>query len=52
MKIGIKSFSPNPIIILDNKGINKLSSPSFYINIVIEDKNIKNIKNKENLKNL
>ena len=52
IKIGIRSFSPNPIIILNNKGINKLSPPSFYINIIMKNKGTKDIKNKRNLKNL
>ena len=52
MKIGIRPPSPNPIIILDNKGINKLSPPSFCTDIMMEDKNIKDIKNKGDLKDL
>ena len=52
IKIGTRSPFFNLIIILDNKDINKLSPPSFYINIVMENKNTKNIKDKKNLKNL
>ena len=52
MKINIRSLSSNPIIILNNKGIDKLSPPSFYINMVIENEGIKNIEDKGNLKNL
>ena len=50
IKISIKPPFPNFIIILDNKDIDKLSPPSFYINVMIEDEGIKDIKNKEDLK--
>ena len=52
IKISIRPPSSNPIVILNNKGINKLSLPFFYINIIMEDKGTKNTKNKKNLKNL
>ena len=52
IKTNTKPPSSNPIIISDNKDINKPSSLSFYADMVMEDKNTKNTKNKEDLKNL
>ena len=51
IKIDIRPPSPNPIIILDNEDINKSFPLFFYINIIMENKDIKNIKNKKDLKN-
>ena len=50
IKINIRFFFFNPIIILNNKSINKLFSLSFYINIIIENESIKDTGNKGNLK--
>ena len=52
IKTNIRPPFFNPIIILDNKDINKLFPPFFHTNIVMENEGIKNIKNKKNLKNL
>ena len=50
IKINIRSFFPDLIIILNNKGIDKSFPPSFYTDVVMENKNTENIKNKKNLK--
>ena len=51
IKIDVRFFFFNFIIILDNKDINKLFSLSFYIDIMMEDEGIEDIENEGNLKN-
>ena len=52
IKTDIRPLSSNPIIISDNKDINKPSPLSFYIDIIIEDKSTKDTGDKGDLKDL
>ena len=52
VKIDARPSFSDPIIILDNKGIDKLSPLSFYADMIMEDKSIEDTKNEGNLKNL
>ena len=52
IKIGVRSLSSNPIVILDDKGINKLFFLFFCTDVVMENEGIEDIEDEKNLKDL
>ena len=52
IKINVRPPSSNLIVILNDKGIDKLFPLFFYTDVVMEDKDIKDIKDEEDLKDL